>query len=160
MYRDSLVFGTNTAKHQLPLGLRFYSGIRPQPLACRNVLLVEDRNEVYRFLATELVSVGLLVSHATYAAAAMNQLVHCGADLLVAKFSLPDSSGWLLTAKARLVTSTPRIWLYAPWPSPHEMALAQFVGADGLIAYRGDICRLSAAIISSLTVLPALRLGV
>ena len=85
--------------------------------------------------------------------------MRCSADLLVANFDLPDSSGWLLTAKLRLMSPTPRIWLYAPFPSPQEMAMAQFVGADGLIAYRGDICRLSAVIISRVTVLPALRLG-
>ena len=157
MYRDALAFGMNTAKQRLPLGLQFRSGIRPQPLACRSVLLVEDRDEVYRYLANEWVSVGLHVSLATYAADAMDQLVHCRADLLVANYALPDSSGWLLTAKARLVSPTPRIWLYAPWPTPHEMAMAQFVGADGLIAHRGDICRLSAVILSRITVLPLLR---
>lgn len=159
MYRDLLAFGTKTAKRRLPPAPRFYSGIRPQPLACRNILLVEDRDAVYSRLATDLTATGLQVSRATYAADAMKELVHCGADLLVANYALPDSSGWLLTAKARLVSPTPRIWLYAPWPSLHDTAMSNFVGADGLIAYRGDICRLSAVIISRLTVLPALRSG-
>jgi CheY-like chemotaxis protein len=159
MYRDLLAFGAKTTERRLPPALRFYSGFRPQPLACRNILLVEHRDEVFSRLATDLTAAGLHVSRATFAADAMKELVHCATDLLVANFALPDSSGWLLTAKARLVSPAPRIWLYAPWPSPHEMAMAQFVGADGLIAYRGDICRLSAVIISRLTVLPALRLG-
>ena len=159
MDRNILAIRTKTAERRRPTALQFHSGIRPQPLACRNILLVEHRDEVFSRLATDLTAAGLQVSRAMYAADAMKELVHCAVDLLVANFDLPDSSGWLLTAKARLVSPTPRIWLYAPWPSPHEMAMAQFVGADGLIAYRGDICRLSAVIISRLTVLPALRLG-
>ena len=46
MYRDILAFGTTTARRRLPPALQFYSGIRPQPLACRNVLLVEHRDVI------------------------------------------------------------------------------------------------------------------
>lgn len=70
---------------------------------------------------------------------------------------LPDGSGWLLTAKLRLASPTPPIWLYAPWPSPDAMAMAEFVGADSLIAYDGELCRLSAALVSRVSVLPATR---
>lgn len=159
MFREMFSFGIPTVKRRLSSALRYQSGIRPEPLACRNILLVEHRDKVCRHLEGELTSAGLQVSHATHAAEAMQALVQRAVDLLVANFALPDSSGWLLTAKARLVSPTPRIWLYAPWPTPHEMAMAQFVGANSLIAYRGDICRLSAVIMSRLTVRPALRLG-
>jgi len=78
---------------------------------------------------------------------------------VVANVDLPDESGWLLTAKLRLVSATPRIWLYALGPLPDAVAMAEYVGADGLIAYDGDLNRLSAAIVSRVSVLPAERLG-
>jgi CheY-like chemotaxis protein len=159
VFRETFSFGIPTVRRRLSSALRCHSGIRPEPPACRNVLLVEHRDKVRQQLAGDLTSAGLQVSHATHAAEAMQVLVQRAVDLLVANFALPDSSGWLLTAKARLLSPTPRVCLYAPWPTRHEMAMAQFVGADGLIAYRGDICRLSAVILSRLTVRPALRLG-
>ncbi|MHB8973887.1 MAG: response regulator [Pirellulaceae bacterium] len=159
MDRNILAMRTKTAERRRPTALRYHSGIRPEPLACRNILLVEHRDEVFSRLATDLTAAGLQVSRAGHAAGAMKEFVRCSVDLLVANFDLPDSSGWLLTAKLRLVSLSPRIWLYAPWPSLHEMAMSKFVGADGLIAYRGDVCRLSAVIISRVTVLPAPRLS-
>ncbi len=159
MDRNILAILTEIAERRRPSALQFHSGIRPEPLACRNILLVEHDDEVYDRLATDLTAAGVQVTRARHAAGAMKECVRGSADLLVANFDLPDSSGWLLTAKLRLVSSTPHIWLYAPWPSLHDMAMAQFVGADGLFAYRGDVCRLSAVIISRVTVLPARRLA-
>jgi hypothetical protein len=130
----------------------------PEPVACRNILLVEYRDEVFARLAADLAGLGLQVERAVCMASASRACVRWPADLLVVNVDLPDGSGWLLTAKVRLVSPTPRIWLYIPWPSPDAMAMAEFVGADGLIAYDGDLCRLSAAIVSRVSVLPAERL--
>lgn len=130
-----------------------------QPVACRNVLLVEYRDEVFARLAADLSAAGLQVQRAVCAASASRACVRCPAELLVVNVDLPDGSGWLLTAKLRLAAAAPRIWLYAPWPLPDAVAMAEYVGADGLIAYEGDLGRLSAAIVSRVSVLPAARLG-
>ena len=159
MFRDLLANWTKTTLRKRTATPRWDLGFYPQPLSCRNILLVEQRDEVFDRVATDLTAAGLQITRARHAAAAIKKCVHFSPDLLVANFDLPDSSGWLLTAKARLMFPTPNVWLYAPWPSPQETAMAQFVGADGLFAYRGDVRRLSAVIISRLAVLPALRLG-
>ncbi len=130
----------------------------PPPVACRNVLIVEYRDEVFARLAADLTEAGLRVERAVCAASASKAGVCFPADLLVVNVDLPDGSGWLLTAKLRLASAASRIWLYAPWPLPDAMAMAEYVGADGLIAYEGDLGRLSAAIVSRVSVLPAARL--
>lgn len=131
----------------------------PRPVACRNVLLVEYRDEVFARLAADLTEVGLRVERAVCVASASKACVRSPAELLVVNVVLPDGSGWLLTARLRLASATSRIWLYVPWPSPDAMAMAEYVGADGLIAYDGDLFRLSAAIVSRVSVLPAARVG-
>jgi response regulator RpfG family c-di-GMP phosphodiesterase len=127
----------------------------PQPVACRNVLLVEYRDEVFARLAADLMAAGLQVERAVCAASAAKAHVRSPAELVVVNVDLPDGSGWLLTAKLRLMSAAPQIWLYAPWPLPDAVAMAEYVGADGLIRYEGDLCRLSAAIVSRVSVLPA-----
>ncbi len=130
---------------------------RSQSLACRNILLVEYRDEVFARLAADLVGLGLRIERATCASGASKLCASFSPDLLVVNVDLPDGSGWLLTAKLRLASPTPPIWLYAPRPSPDAMAMAEFVGADSLIAYDGDLCRLSAALVSRVSVVPATR---
>ena len=106
MDRKLLAIRTTFAKRRRSTALQFHSGIRPEPLVCRNILLVEHRDEEYRRLAADLTAAGLQVTGARHAAGAMKECVRCSTDLLVANFALPDSSGWLLTAKARLVSPT------------------------------------------------------
>jgi ActR/RegA family two-component response regulator len=130
-----------------------------QRVACRNILLVEYRDEVFARLATDLTEVGLRVERAVCAASASRACIHSPAELLVVNVDLPDGSGWLLAAKLRLASAVAPIWLYAPWPLPDAVAMAEYVGADGLIAYDGDLGRLSAAIVSRVSVLPVARLG-
>ena len=131
----------------------------PQPVVCRNILLVEYRDEVFAHLAADLTDAGLRVERAVCVASASRACVRSPADLLVVNVDLPDGSGWLLTAKLRLMSATPRIWLYAPWPMPDAVAMAEYVGADRFIAYEGDLCRLSWAIVSRVSVLPAAQVG-
>jgi DNA-binding response OmpR family regulator len=131
----------------------------PQPIACRNVLLVEYRDEVFARLEADLSAAGVQVERATCAAGAAKAYFRSPADLFVVNVDLPDGGGWLLAAKLRLVSAAPRIWLYAPQPLPDAVAMAEYIGADGLIAYEGDLFRLSAAIVSRVSVLPAVRLS-
>lgn len=139
----------------VPRVLRFHSWADSPPLACRNILLVEYRDEVFARLAADLAEVGLQVERAVCMAGALKAHVRLPADLLLVNVDLPDGSGWLLSAKLRLVSATPHIWLYAPRPLPDAVAMAEYVGADGLLAYDGDLYRLSASIVSRVSVLPA-----
>ena len=132
---------------------------QPESLTYRNVLVVEYRDEVFTRLAADMSGAGLRVERAVGAAAASRVCVRWPADLMVANVDLPDESGWLLTAKLRLATAMPRIWLYALRPSSRAAAMAEHLGADGFIAYEGDLCRLSAAILSRISALPAARLS-
>ena len=126
--------------------LRPYLG--SQPLAARDVWLVEYRDEVFARLAADLTEAGLQVERALCAACTSRMYARFRPDLLVVNADLPDGSGWLLTAKLRMTFPKPHILLYAPWPLPDAVAMAEFVGADRLIAYEGDLYRLSAAIVS------------
>lgn len=131
-----------------PAGLSLCWDEESRPLACRNILIIEYRDEVFARLAADLSEAGLQIERATCATGISRKCASFSADLLVVNVDLPDGSGWLLTAKLRLVPPAPRIWLYAPWPSPNDMAMTEFVGADDLIAYGGDLYRLSTEIVS------------
>jgi len=122
----------------------------PHPLACRTILVVEYRDEVAARLVADLTAMKKYVKRAACAAEASRCCASFRADLLLVNVDLPDGSGWLLTAKLRLFAPTPHIWLYAASPSSNDLAFTEFVGANGLIDYRGDVWRLSAEIISRL----------
>jgi CheY-like chemotaxis protein len=151
-------FATKSTERSVPRAPRCHSWADSPPLACRNILLVEYRDEVFARLAADLTDVGLRVERAVCMASALKAHVRLPADLLLVNVDLPDGSGWLLSAKLRRVSITPHIWLYTPWPLPDAVAMAEYVGADGLIAYDGDLCRLSAGIVSRVSVLPAAQL--
>ena len=152
MFTNLLATQNETAERFLPGYQQFHAQNNPQALVCRNILIVEYRDEVFARLAADLMEVGLHVERAVCATDVLRECSNSHADLLVVNVDLPNNSGWLLTAKLRLVSPTPRIWLYAPWPSPYEKAMTKFVGADDLITYRGDIYQLSAEIVSRISV--------
>src|SRR3990167_767700 len=156
MFLSLSAYRSRRPGRRLPRGFPFQSWDGPQPLPCRKVLLVEHRDEVFARLAADLTDVGLRVKRATCAAEASRECARFSPGVLAANVDLPDGSGWLLTAKVRLMSATPPIWLYVPWPSPDDAAMAKFVGADDLIAYRGDLFRLSDEIVSRVSVLPAM----
>lgn len=159
MVPDATVFATKGTGGSVPRVPRFHSWADSPPLACRNILLVEYRDEVFARLATDLTEVGLRVERAVCMASALRAHVRLPADLVLVNVDLPDGSGWLLSAKLRRVSVTPHMWLYAPRPLPDAVAMAEYVGADGLIAYDGDLFRLSAAVVSRVSVLPTARLS-
>ena len=131
MFVSLSAYRSRRPDRRLPRGLPFRSWDGPQPLPCRKVLLVEHRDEVFARLAWDLADAGLQVRRVTCAAEASRECARFKPDVLAANVDLPDGSGWLLTAKQRLVSATPPIWLYAPWPSADDAAMAKFVGADG-----------------------------
>ena len=136
---------------------RLASWGRPHPLACRTIIVVEYRDEVAARLLSDLTAMGMQVQRAECAAEVSQRCESFRADLLLVNVELPDGSGWLLTAKMRLTAPTPHIWLYAASPSPNDVAFTEFVGADGLIDYQGDVYLLSAEIVSRLSVMPPTR---
>ncbi len=152
MFVNLSAYRSRSPGRRLPRGLPFRSWDGPQPLPCRKVLLVEHRDEVFARLAWDLADAGLQVRRVTCAAEASRECARFKPDVLAANVDLPDGSGWLLTAKLRLMSATPPIWLYVPWPSPDDAAMAKFVGADDLIVYCGDLFRLSDEIVSRVSV--------
>jgi len=77
----------------------------------------------------------------------MNDRVKKGnVDLLMINAALPDVSGWLLSRKLRLIDPEVAIWLYTPQASADEVSMANFVMADELIEYDGNLWRLSGEI--------------
>ena len=73
-----------------------------------------------------------------------------GANLLLVNADLPDGSGWLLSSKLRMVDPEVSIWIYTPRALSNEVSMANFVAADELIEYGGDLWRLSGEIASRL----------
>lgn len=126
----------------------------PQRVPCRTVLVVEYRDEVFARLATDLTEAGLRVERAVDVTDAAQAYLRDPAELLAVNVDLPDETGWLVAAKLRLLSASPVIWLYASWPSSDAMAMAEYVGADRLIGYEADLGRLSAAILSQMSILP------
>ncbi len=108
----------------------------------RRVLVVEFRDEVFSRLSADLEAAGMEVERASSAAEASRRYARRPADLLVVEVDLPDETGWLLASKLRLAEPEVRIWVYTPWSSAVEVALANFVGVDELINYGGDLWRL------------------
>lgn len=157
MFAHAIPSQANARMPLLARDHRLTSWVEPHPLACRTILVVEYRDEVAARLVADLTAMGIHVQRAACAAEASRRCASFRANLLLVNVDLPDGSGWLLTAKLRLFAPTPNIWLYAASPSPNDTAFAEFVGADDLIDYRGDVWWLSAEVVSRLTVLPAIR---
>jgi len=156
MFTKLLADQAKSIERLLPGDLQLHGRNGPQPLACRNILIVEHRDEVFARLAADLGEAGMQIERSVCATGVSKKCTSFPVDLLVVNVDLPDGSGWLLTAKLRLVPPAPHIWLYAPWPSPNDMAMTKFVGADDLIVYGGDLYRLSTEIVSRVSLLLAM----
>ena len=148
MFAHAIAFPANARMPLLAGDHRPASWGGPRPLACRTILVVEYRDEVAARLVADLTAMRINVKRAACAAEASRCSASFRADLLLINVDLPDGSGWLLTAKLRLFAPARRIWLCAASPSPNDAAFAEFVGADGLIDYDGDVWRLSNEIVS------------
>jgi DNA-binding NtrC family response regulator len=110
------------------------------------VLLVEHRDEVFARLAADLVALGVRVERAGNGAEVSRTYGRGNVDLLMINAALPDVSGWLLSRKLRLIDPEVAIWLYTPQASADEVSMANFVMADELIEYDGNLWRLSGEI--------------
>jgi DNA-binding NarL/FixJ family response regulator len=80
-------------------------------------------------------------------------------DLVLAHVDTPGQSGWLLTAKIRLAGPSPPVWLYKRRKSARDVAMADFVGAEEMLEYRGDPRALSDAVLRYIAGKPAAPSG-
>jgi len=110
------------------------------------VLLVEHRDEVFARVASDMAERGAIVERARSGADALRRHVPGLVDLLVINADLPDISGWLLSSKVRMTDPEVSIWIYSPRPTDDDVSMANFVLADELIEYDGDLWRLSSEV--------------
>lgn len=106
-------------------------------------VLVEHRDEVFARIATDLAEAGLRVIRAKSAIGALRRCARCEPSFVLANIDLPDQSGWLLTAKMRLVDPDVPVWLYQPHSSPYHAGTAKYLDVDEVLDYGGDLLGLS-----------------
>ncbi len=113
-------------------------------------LLVEFRDEVFIRIATDLAQTGMRVIRACSATEALELAVATRPALILANVDQPDQSGWLLTAKLRIIDPRVRVWLYQPRSSTYQALMAEFLDVEELLDYQGDLFRLSDTIVQLL----------
>jgi len=116
----------------------------------QTVLIVEYRDAVFERLASAFRQIGMRVSRAMCGFEAMGQYIRTRPNLVVANVDMPGQSGWLLTAKLRIVESTPHVWLYTSRKTAKNMSMAKFVRAEELLEYGSNLSVLSDAVFSCL----------
>lgn len=116
----------------------------------QTVLIVEYRDRVYDRLALDFRLIGMRAVRAMCGFEAMGQYMRTRPNLVVANVDMLGQSGWLLTAKLRLVESTSHIWLYTSRRTTKNMSMAKFVGAEELLEYGSNVGLLSDAIFDCL----------
>jgi len=116
------------------------------------VLLVEHRDEVFARIASDLAAAGILVQRVSRGMEASRIFARSAVDLVMISALLPDVSGWLLGQKLRMLDPEACIWIYTPRASAADVSMANFVMADELIEYRGDLWRLAGEIADRLGV--------
>jgi len=129
-----------------------FSCTSPQDELCKGdpqptILLVEHRDEVFARLATDIAEFGIRVIRAKSATGAQKLYDTHKPTLLVGNVDLPGQSGWLMAAKLRLFDRRIRVWLYQRMPSHYGHEIAKFLRVEALLAYQGDLIRLSETII-------------
>ncbi len=122
----------------------------PSDRRAPTALLVEFRDEVFIRLATDLARTGMRVIRACSATEALDLASATTPFLVLANVEQPDQSGWLLTAKLRMADPCVRVWLYQPRSSTYQVLMAEFLDVEELLAYRGDLFRLSDTVVQLL----------
>jgi DNA-binding NtrC family response regulator len=117
-----------------------------------NVLVVEYRDEVFARLAADLGAVGLRVRRADTATKAAQRHSRRPANLILLSAHLPDQSAWLFSSKLRRIDAATPVWVYTAQASSTDVNLANFVQADELIDYGGDLWKLAAEVAERLGV--------
>ncbi len=110
------------------------------------ILLAEHRDEVFARLASDLAATGLLVHRVCRGMEASRIYAQRAVDLVLISAALPDVSAWLLSKKLRMIDREVSIWIYTSQASSDDVSMANFVMADELIEYHGNLWRLSGEI--------------
>jgi DNA-binding NtrC family response regulator len=116
------------------------------------ILLVEHRDEVFARVASDLAASGLLVHRVCRGTEASRIYAQRAVDLVLISAALPDMSAWLLSKKLRMIDPEVAIWIYTSQASSDDVSMANFVMADELIEYHGNLWRLSREIADRLGV--------
>ncbi len=114
------------------------------------VLVVEHRDEVFARIATDVAQSGYYVLRAETAGEAMRLSGKFRPTLVIANSDLSDQSGWLMTAKLRFIDPEARIWLYLSETTPDDEGMARFLQLDELLAYGGNLLKLSEMVVDLL----------
>lgn len=109
----------------------------------RVILVVEHRDEVFARLAADLGRTGLRVHRAETATRAAHHHARRPADLILLSAQMPDESAWLASQKLRMTDAEVPVWIYSAWATPTDVDMANFVHADELIDYGGDVWNLT-----------------
>lgn len=125
---------------------------KPVSQALTNALVVEHRDEVFARIEADLSAWGVQAQWATSAEEAMWLYAGRPLKLVLAHSHLPDDTGWLFACKLRFAWPAARIWLYTPRCTTREQVLADFIGVEEVLAYGGDLQRLSAELFERLVV--------
>lgn len=126
--------------------------LRPksEPRDVTEVLVVEHRDEVFARIQADLAAWGIQVQRAISAEEARRLYYRRPLELVLTHTDLPDETGWLFACKLRIVWPSTRLWIYTPWWTAKEQVLAEFVGAEEILGYGGDLQRLAAEILDRL----------
>ncbi|MBW3595709.1 MAG: hypothetical protein KY475_00375 [Planctomycetes bacterium] len=121
------------------------------------VLLTENRDEVFARLAYDLAETGVPVLRAKMAHEAVKLCGRYRPMLVLANARPLDQSGWLMAAKMQLVDPRIRVWLYQTRTSSYDQRMADFLQIERLLAYGGDLLRLSDMVVALMTATPSSR---
>lgn len=116
----------------------------------QSVLIVEYRDAVFDRLASTFRLIGMRILRAMCGFEAMGQYMRMRPNLVVANIDIPGQSGWLLTAKLRLLEATPHVWLYTSRKTAASVSMAKFVKAEEMFELGGDLNRLTDTILGCL----------
>ena len=110
------------------------------------VFIVEPRDKVYARLAGDLIEAGYRVVRALTATDALKACGKYRPELVVAQLAIPCQKAWQLAPKLAMLDCDTRVVLYGAEVAVHDYAIADFLGIEELIEYRGDLFRLSTRI--------------
>jgi len=116
------------------------------------VVLVEHCDDVFDRLKHCFTMAGFCVTRARDSTEAMRRYVSKPANLLVVNADMPVESAWLLAAKLQLTHPAARIWAYVCQPSTHDVAAANLLAIEELIAYGGEVAKLESELLDRLGV--------
>ena len=117
--------------------------IERQPTA----LLVEQRDEVFARIATDLAESGMRVIRARSVTEALRLCGTYDPTLVVANLEQSDQSGWLLAGKLRFIDERIRVWLYHSQSTTYDEGMATYLQVDQLLDHSGDLLGLSETIV-------------